>query len=136
MVQLSISTLSSLRVVLNMILKGTRTMELVEDATSEIYVTEFFGDLVTVPAVRDSEGSSVLVMGTYLGPTVAICGADSYDSAWSIGLEWMCENRPMMIQPPDTEPANDDDWEGIDFVDGFGPRVTLDIIHTFTNFTD
>lgn len=93
------------------------------------YRVDWFGSNVEIPAVVDSDSSTVLVMGTYLGPDIAVLGADSWESAWEIGLEWLAEHG--RLSEPDEEPS-EDDTEGVDFVDGHGWRVTVDIIQIGT----
>jgi hypothetical protein len=87
--------------------------------------TDRFGHKTSLPYVVESTAPTVMVLGTYLGASVIVLGADSYDSAFEAGLSYMADAGWLATAD---EPTDPDDTEGMDWVDGHGYMVTADII--------
>jgi len=90
-----------------------------------IHLPRLLGGDYRLPYVREGMRPTAMVVGTYLGPCVAIIGADSFDDAWSSALEWMAE-RGMLATAEPTDDLDEDD--GAEWVDGVGWVVTTDVV--------
>ena len=87
--------------------------------------TDRFGHKSSLPYVVESSRPTVMVLGTYLGASVIVFGAENYGDAFDAGLEYMASVG--MLATAD-EPTDPDDHEGMDYVDGHGYMVTADIV--------
>lgn len=87
--------------------------------------TDRFGHKSSLPYVIESSQPTVMVLGTYLGASVIVLGADSYDSAFEAGLSYMADAGWLATAD---EPTDPDDHEGMDYVDGHDYMVTADVV--------
>jgi hypothetical protein len=73
--------------------------------------------------VNDAPGKGVYIGGFEIAPEGYLVLADSFQSAWDALVERMADEGSLAAA--DLDGCGDD---GVDFVDGHGPMVTLDVV--------